>query len=63
MKDAMMPFGSMANSYGLVNRGSSKSTEEFLEDMKQLMELAEEFCQPKKINDTNRKEVEVPKQR
>lgn len=58
----MMPFGSMANSYGLVNRGSSKSTEEFLEDMKQLMELAEEFCQPKQINDINRKEVKVPKQ-
>jgi hypothetical protein len=47
MKDAMMPFGSMCNSYGLVNKGSNKPTEEFLEDMKQLMDLAEEFCQPK----------------
>jgi len=60
MKDALMPFGSMANSYGLVNRGSNKSTEYFLEDMKKIMELAEEFCQPKQ-NDTKPKDFELPK--
>ncbi len=61
MKDAMMPFGSMANSYGLVNRGSNKSIEEFLEDMNKLMELAEEFCQPRpQKNDTPRSEITLP---
>jgi len=31
-----MPFGSIVNAYGLVNKGSNKTTEEFLEDMSKL---------------------------
>jgi hypothetical protein len=61
MKDAMMPFGSMANSYGLVNRGKCPPIDEFLEDMRELMELAEEFCQSKQTNDNQPKDFELPK--
>lgn len=59
MKDEMMPFGSMANSYGLANHGSCPPIDKFLEDMKELMVLAKQFCEPKQ-NDTTRKEIQLP---
>lgn len=59
MKDEMMPFGSMCNSYGLANKGSCPPIDKFLEDMDEIMERAIKYCRPTK-NEPTRSEIKIP---
>ncbi len=44
----MMPFGSICNLYGNVNQGKSIPTEQLLEDVRKLKDLAVELTEDKK---------------
>ena len=50
MKEFFMPFGSLANSYGLVNYGKAIPTEKFIEDMRKIKEFAVEITEDKRAN-------------
>jgi hypothetical protein len=47
-KDFMMPFGSICNLYGNVNQGKNIPTEQLLEDIRKLKDLAVEITEDKK---------------
>jgi hypothetical protein len=62
MKNEYMPFGSMCNSFGLINHGKVMSSEEFVSAMRIIMEYAQELEEPKQtINDIKRSEIQIPK--
>ena len=63
MKNEYMPFGSMCNSFGLINKGKGMSAEEFIKAMRVLMDYAQELEKPLRTNtnDFKPKEIQLPK--
>jgi hypothetical protein len=59
MKEFFMPFGSLANSYGLVNYGKAIPTEKFIEDMRKIKEFAVEITEDKRAGTPLAQDIEL----